>query len=71
MMIPKKFLPKTKPYAAIAVLDPDESRYVGAIQDPWGTDVSTLTGITFHQGNLYLGSLHNDYIAVYDLQKGD
>jgi hypothetical protein len=37
------------------------------ILDPDGTDVSDLAGVTYHQGKLYMGSLKNDFIAVYNL----
>jgi hypothetical protein len=67
MMVPKELAPKVKPYAGIAILDPETLSQVALIQDPRGTDVKTMTGITFHENKLYLGSLHNDYIGVYSL----
>ena len=38
------------------------------LQDPHGEDIGMLTGVTLWDEKLYLGSLHNDYIGVYDLQ---
>jgi hypothetical protein len=67
LMIPKQLVPKVMPYAGIMILDPETRSQVALIQDPRGTDVATLTGITFHENKLYLGSLHNDYIGVYSL----
>jgi ATP-dependent Lon protease len=67
MMVPPGLTPKPQPYAGIAIFDAENSKYLGLIQDPKGQDVKALTGITFHGNKLYLGSLHNDYIAVYDL----
>lgn len=67
MMIPKEIAPAVKPYASIAFLDTETLSQVDYIQDPRGTDVKTLTGITFYENKLYLGSLHNNYIGVYSL----
>ena len=67
MMVPAKLTPKPQPYASIAIFDPETSEHVGLIQDPKGRDVTSLAGITFYRNKLYLGSLHNDYVAVYDL----
>jgi len=39
---------------------------VRCVQDPDGTDIGMLTGVTVHDDKLYLGSLRNDYIGVYD-----
>lgn len=68
MLIPKKLSPSLKSYASIVVLDPDALSYVEIIQDPTGKDLSSMTGITFHHGRLYLGSLHQNYIGVYSLE---
>ena len=54
----------------IVVFDPDKkepSSFVKIIQDPQGKDIAHLTGVTIHQNKLYLGSLENDFIGVYDL----
>lgn len=67
MMMPKKLIPAARPYASIAILDPNTNTLVDLLQDPRGKDVKTMTGITFYGGKLYLGSLYNDYIGVYSL----
>jgi hypothetical protein len=67
MMVPPKLTPKPQPYASITIIDPETSEHVALIQDPKGRDVTSLTGITFYSNKLYLGSLHNDYVGVYDL----
>lgn len=72
MIVPKTFSPRPKPYASIVLLDPSSpstsGSYVGIVQDPTGKDLATMTGITFHQGKLYLGSIHRDYIGVYTVE---
>ncbi len=68
MIVPKKIAPRLRPYASIIILDPETSSYVGIIQDPTGKDLSTMTGITFYHGKLYLGSLHHNYIGVYGIE---
>jgi hypothetical protein len=67
LMLPKKLAPATKLYGGITIVDPESNTYVGLIQDPDGIDISQLTGITVHDNKLYLGSLHNEFIGVYDL----
>lgn len=37
------------------------------VLDPTGQDISGVTGVTYYKNKLYLGSLHNHYIGVYDL----
>ena len=73
MMLPKALAPPTKRYSAIVEVDPitKQFRY---IQDPTGQDVAQITGVTHyapnsrdHSHKLYLGSLTNDYFAVYHL----
>eukprot|EP00934_Nitzschia_sp_Nitz4_P004608 Nitzschia sp. Nitz4//scaffold9_size221794//91527//93025//NITZ4_001345-RA/size221794-snap-gene-0.99-mRNA-1//1//CDS//3329560998//4598//frame0 len=67
MLIPKQLAPKPELFASIEILDPETLQYVGLIQDPYGKDISKLTGITLHDNKIYLGSLHNNYVGVYDL----
>ena len=67
MMLPPNLAPKVKPYASIVTIDAETLQQVSYVQDPRGSDIKTMTGITFHENKLYLGSLHNDYIAVYNL----
>lgn len=35
--------------------------------DPDGTDLARLTGITYRDGKLFMGSLKDNYIAEYTL----
>lgn len=37
------------------------------ILDPQGKDISELTGVTYHEGKLYFGTLKHDFIGVYTL----
>jgi hypothetical protein len=67
MIMPKWLTPKAKPYGGVIVVDPESSSYVELIQDPHGAEISQLTGVTVHDNKLYLGSLHNDFLGVYDL----
>ena len=67
IMLPKEWLPKTKPYGGITIIDPQTSQGLELIQDPYGADIGHITGVTVHDNKLFLGSLHNDYIGVYDL----
>ena len=66
LALPKSLAPPTKSYGGVAMFDP-EGRDVTFIQDPMGTDVSFLTGVTVHDNKLYLGTLKNNFIAVYSL----
>lgn len=67
VMMPKDWLPKTESYGGITVVDPETSEFVRLIQDPKGTDIGHITGVRVHDNKLFLGSLENDYIGVYDL----
>ena len=40
-------------------------------QDPTGENIKMITGVTVYDGKIYLGSLHNDYIGVYDVDSSD
>jgi sugar lactone lactonase YvrE len=66
IMLPKEWLPKTDPYGGITILDP-EYGFVALIQDPFGSDIGHIAGVTVHENKLFLGSLENDFIGVYDL----
>lgn len=66
-MLPKSLAPPVETYGCVAVIDADESEFVDMIQDPNGQDLGHSTGMTIHNNKLYLGSLENDFIAVYDL----
>lgn len=67
LSLPKSMAPPVKPYGGIAVFDPEGTGSVDFIQDPKGTDIAMLTGVTVHDNKLFLGSLKNDYITVYNL----
>ncbi|KAG7356114.1 strictosidine synthase related protein [Nitzschia inconspicua] len=67
IMLPKEWLPKTTHYGGITVVDPTTSSYIALIQDPTGEDVGHITGVTIHDNKVFLGSLENNYIGVYDL----
>jgi hypothetical protein len=70
-MLPKEWLPKMKPYGGITIVDAATSRYVGLVQDPSGEDIAHITGVTVHDNKIFLGSLKNDFIGVYDLGYGN
>ncbi|GAX14827.1 hypothetical protein FisN_29Lh033 [Fistulifera solaris] len=46
-----------------------ETRHIEYIQDPTASVVQMISGVTVHQNRLYLGSLTNDHIVVYDLEQ--
>jgi hypothetical protein len=66
-MLPKEWLPKVKPYGGITIVDASTSRFVDLLQDPSGEDIGHITGVTIHDNKIFLGSLVNDFIGVYDL----
>ena len=67
LALPKSMAPPIKPYGSAVEVDPVNGRVVRYIQDPSGADISRLAGVTVHDNKLYLGSLTNDYITVYEL----
>jgi hypothetical protein len=68
MGLPKYLAPKVKPYGGLVEIDV-KSKTMNLIQDPTGEDIGHLAGVTKSKfdNRLYLGSLKNDYIGVYDL----
>ena len=66
MVIPRTWTPEGKHYGGVAVVHPVEGSIQRIYQDPTGSDISVITGVTEHNGKLYLGSLHNDFIGVLD-----
>ena len=72
MSLPKKLAPPVKPYGGIIEFKDDDSKsgsgMTRIIQDPTGKDVGMINGVTVHNNKLYLGSLYNDYITIYDLE---
>jgi hypothetical protein len=68
LIMPPFLAPKTVPFGGVVVVDPKTSSFIELLQDPDGTDIRSLTGVTVHDNKLFLGSLHgNDFIGVYDL----
>ena len=71
LLLPPWIFPKPTKYGAIVEIDPSienlEHRKVRTIQDPEGKDIHMITGVTEHKGKLYLGSIANNFIGVYDL----
>jgi hypothetical protein len=70
VMLPKELLPKIEPYGGITIVDAASSRYMGLLQDPSGEDIAHITGVTVHDNKIFLGSLENDFIGVYELGFG-
>ena len=73
MMLPKSLAPKATKYGGVvevAVTTGDESssgKITRFFQDPSGECIHGITGVTVHDGKLYLGSLENNFIGVLDL----
>ena len=67
MVLPRSMAPKIVPNGGVVEIDPRNGQ-TRLLQDPRGEDIGMLTGVTLWDEKLYLGSLHNDYIGVYDLQ---
>lgn len=73
MLLPRSLSPKVVKYGGVVEIFHENSEHESyiskIIQDPTGEDISMLTGVTEYDGKLYLGSLKNDYIGVFDLSK--
>jgi len=73
MMLPKSLSPKPVPYGGVVEISPGNdasytSHHISRIfQDPMGENIKFITGVTVHKNKLYLASLTNDFIGVYDL----
>jgi len=73
MIVPSSLAPKPQKYGGFLELSPfssstsSKSRITRVFQDPTGENISLITGVTEYGGKLYLGSLHHQYIGVYDL----
>ena len=71
LMIPRTWSPQPEPYGGVAEIHPGDegspARIVRVFQDPTGQDMSFVTGVTEHEGSLYLGSLHNNHVGVLSL----
>jgi len=71
MIIPRTWAPRAEAYGAVVEIDPGRGerrpKVVRTFQDPSGKDIQMLTGVTEHDGKVYLGSLHNNHIGVLTL----
>lgn len=66
MMLPKSLAPPPVDYGCVVEVDM-ETGAIRVLQDPTAKDMNFLTGVTAHDNKLYLGSLHEDVVGVYDL----
>jgi Strictosidine synthase len=67
LTLPRFLATAVQPFGGLVEVNPVTKEF-RLILDPTGKDVAMLTGVTVHGNKLYLGSLHNDYIGVYDLR---
>jgi sugar lactone lactonase YvrE len=67
LTLPRRFAPPVQKYGGVLEVDPSTGAF-RYFQDPNGLDIAMLCGVTEHDGKLYLGSLENDYIGVYNLE---
>jgi len=68
MMLPRFLAPPVQKFGGVVELDPARPEQPPRLfLDPVGKDISGMTGVTVHQGKLYLGSLKNDYVGVYEV----
>lgn len=66
MMLPRWLSPEPEHYGCFAEVDMKTGE-VRIFQDPDAQDMMFVTGVTFHDNKLYLGSLKSDVVGVYDL----
>ena len=67
LLLPKWLTPSVKSFGGVVEVNPNTKEY-RLLLDPTGKDISMITGVTVHKNKLYLGSLSNKYIGVYNLQ---
>lgn len=71
LTLPKSIQPKVVAYGGVVEFNPGNETvkpYITRIfQDPTGEMIEMITGVTLHEGKLYLGSLKNKYIGVYEM----
>ncbi|GAX21599.1 hypothetical protein FisN_29Hh033 [Fistulifera solaris] len=67
--LPRSLAPPVVPKYTGIVRVNMETRHMDYIQDPTASVVQMISGVTVHQNRLYLGSLTNDHIVVYDLEQ--
>jgi len=66
--LPNFMKPKTIEYGFILGLN-ESGDVVYNLQDPTGKTVKEITSVEQHQGNLYLGTLHNDRIGMLPISE--
>lgn len=73
MMLPKQLSPKPIRYGGFLEMkvsssgDDRKDVMTRIVQDPTGDAIMAITGVTEHKGKLYLGSLENRFIGIYQL----
>lgn len=67
MGLPKSLAPPVKTYGGLIEINIEASNEFQLIQDPFGSDIGMLTGVTVYDNRLYLGSLKNEFVGVYQL----
>ena len=76
MILPRILVPPVKAFGGVIEFDPTgattttttTATVTRTFLDPTGRDISMLTGVTVGpDGNLYLGSLHNKFVGMYEL----
>lgn len=71
LLVPRSMAPKVHPtYTGIVRINM-VTQHVDYIQDPTASDVQLISGVTVKGNELYLGSLTNDHIVVYNLETHD
>lgn len=65
--LPEFLWPQPAPYGLVLAID-QNGKIVRSLQDPEGKKVTNVTSVKEYQGRLYLGSLHQDQIAIIDLK---
>jgi sugar lactone lactonase YvrE len=66
LLLPKWLAPSVKKFGGMVEVNPNTKEY-RLLLDPTGKDISMITGVTVYKNKLYLGSLSNKYIGVYNL----
>lgn len=78
MVLPRRLVPPVKTFGGVIEFDPTgkvttdttTTNVTRTFLDPTGRDIGMLTGVTVgpNDGKLYLGSLLNKFVGVYDLE---
>jgi Strictosidine synthase len=66
LLLPKWLVPPVQKFGGLVEMNPMTKEF-RLLQDPTGRDISMITGVTVHKNKLYLGSLSNQYIGVYNI----